>query len=419
MASGGRALGRAVYSVKQGDGAGDGMSTAAAVFEMPASAAGGVGVGAAAGPAAPTRAYTITDCPEPLRFWLRWDPGYSRGNMVVQTVSSNLLSGAFVGFPLFTAVTNSVVIGAVMFAVSIAAIFVNLTTKNTHPDALRFYVEHPAAALRIARATKSTAIWSTGVHVVRSSIFWVFIIEPSSRTGALSTIGVPPTTTAVLFWVGLASGSVFNFMNLLFGHVAQEVAKAWKIKITEYFGHVAQELLAVHKGTANVMARLAEEQKSVEAFALRMNRVQAANAGGIALLFTWVVVLMLCLALPSDAKDETTRYIRLGLLGTMACMFFRFLITFLRALTSVNEHWQREKRRFLNDARVQQLVGAHGVYHFDRFDVWLEEHELSALRAFGVRVTLELQRSLASVLITTFVFGLYFILREELRGLLA
>ena len=363
------------------------------------------------------RSYTFADCPEPLRFWLRWDPGYSWGNMIIQTVSQNILNTAFVSFPFMAAVTNSVVIGAAMSAFNIASIFANLGMKNTHPDALRFYAEHPAAAVRIAQACKSASVGTTCFHVVLNSIAWVFLIEPSSRAGALSTIDIPPTTMAVLFWVGLVSGSAFNFMNQIQGVLSVEASKVWKSKITEYFGHVAQELLTVHKGTVNVMARIAEEQETVETFALGMNRVLAAINMQSVLLLSFVVVVMLCMTLPSDA-DETTRYIQLGLLGPLACICFRYFISFLRAMTSVNEHWQREKRRFLNDARVQQLVGAHGVYHFDRFDVWLEEHELSALRAFGVRVTVHLQRSLASVLITTFVFGLYFILREELRGLL-
>ena len=87
-------------------------------------------------------------------------------------------------------------------------------------------------------------------------------------------------------------------------------------------------------------------------------------------------------------------------------------------MTAPNFHWEREKRRLLNDARVQHLVGAHGVYAFDRFDTWLEGHELSALRAFGVRITTRLQRNLGSLIATSFVFAMYFILRDELSEML-
>ena len=72
----------------------------------------------------------------------------------------------------------------------------------------------------------------------------------------------------------------------------------------------------------------------------------------------------------------------------------------------------------LNDARVQGLLGANGVYNFERFDHWLAHHELSSQRAFGIRVTQHLQRSLGSLLLSSVAILLYFVLREEIRGLL-
>ena len=72
----------------------------------------------------------------------------------------------------------------------------------------------------------------------------------------------------------------------------------------------------------------------------------------------------------------------------------------------------------MNDARISNLVGPR-VYQWDNFHVWLEGHELSAFKAFGVRVTSQLLRNVGSLLVSTFAIVLYILLREELRGFLA
>ena len=91
----------------------------------------------------------------------------------------------------------------------------------------------------------------------------------------------------------------------------------------------------------------------------------------------------------------------------------------LIALTGPNRHWEQEKKRLLNDPRIQSLVGINGKYSFERFDHWLDAHELSALRAFGIPVTLSLTRSAASLLVSAVTIGTYVVLREEMRGLLS
>ena len=102
----------------------------------------------------------------------------------------------------------------------------------------------------------------------------------------------------------------------------------------------------------------------------------------------------------------------------MALFMMIFVITFLRAMTSANHHWEREKKRLLNDARISNLVGPR-VYQWDNFHIWLEGHELSAFKAFGVRITSRLLRNMGSLVVSAFAIVLYVLLREELRGLLA
>ena len=128
--------------------------------------------------------------------------------------------------------------------------------------------------------------------------------------------------------------------------------------------------------------------------------------------------MLAMLGVPSAATGAT-RGVQVGLLVTMSCCMTGFAVRNLVGLTGPNRHWEREKKRLLNDPRIQSLVGINGEYSFERFDTWLDGHELSALRTFGVPVTQHLTRSVGSILVSTFAVVMYFVLREELRDLVA
>ena len=167
------------------------------------------------------------------------------------------------------------------------------------------------------------------------------------------------------------------------------------------------------------MARLAVEQSRVEAFATAMNSMTSTINGLNNLLFVLCALAMLAmLGAPTNATG-TRRIIQVVVLVLMIFVMIISLCKNLIALTGPNRHWEHEKKRLLNDPRIQSSVGINGKYNFERFDHWLDAHELSALRAFGIPVTLSLTRSAASLLVSAVTIGTYVVLREELRGLIA
>ena len=89
----------------------------------------------------------------------------------------------------------------------------------------------------------------------------------------------------------------------------------------------------------------------------------------------------------------------------------------LTGLTKINMVWERGTTRLLNDARIQLLrLNTLGVH--EAFARWLQNHELNAARAGGVKVTLRLLRSSAGAIGSVFILATYLVLRENLSGLL-
>ena len=227
-----------------------------------------------------------------------------------------------------------------------------------------------------------------------------------------------PTVLAIVYWVAFPLQIVANCMSFVSDVLPPLVNTTWKGKISHYLERVAHELLDVETGKVLVMARLAVEQSRAEAFAVNMNEIMSPVNGTMNLLYiVWIFAMLAMLGVPSDATGAT-RGMQVGLLAVMSSLFTVMTIRALVALTGPNRHWESEKKRLLNDPRIQSLVGINGEYTFERFDTWLDGHELSALRAFGIPVTQRLTRSAGSVLVSTFAVVMYVVLREELRGLI-
>ena len=359
---------------------------------------------------------TIEDVPDDtLRLLLRWDVSTSKFNMVCNLTLTLFGPVPWVFF-FFGAITQSMLIGGIIAATMVIWIPIALTLKNGHPAALAFYVSNPEAAKRIGESCKANIISSFFINIVMGILSWIYLVEPWSRTGIFGAHS--HTIAATMYLVSNIAGWACQGFDQVSNFLSKEVSTVWKKKITIYFGKIVEELLDVEAGCTNVMARIAMHQRETEDFARGMATVlSGSNGGGVIFMSCWIFIAVGAIAIPSGATGSE-RGIQIGLLSFMALFMMTFLITFLRAMTSPNYHWEREKKRLLNDARISNLVGPR-VYQWDNFHVWLEGHELSAFKAFGIRVTSRLLRNAGSVLVSTFAIVLYVLLREELRGLLA
>ena len=359
---------------------------------------------------------TIEDVPDKnLRFFLRWDLSTSKLNM-----GCNIVFG-FLGpvpwmFMFFSAITNSLIVGGAIGAAMVCATPLWFSLKNGHPAALAFYVANPGAAKRIGDACRASVISNFTMSTMVSILSWIYLLEPWSQKRIFGAHSY--AIVAALHWSGTIFGPLSGLFNQISIGLPKEVSIVWNKKITTYFEQIVTELLDVENGCKSAMARIAVHQREMEDFARGMSKVMAGINGGMTAFITcWVVITVGAIAIPSEATGSE-RGIQIGILAAMALFNMTFLISFFRAMASANHHWEHEKRRLLNDARISDLVGPR-VYHWEKFDDWLEGHELSSSKAFGVRVTSRLLWNVGSLLVSAFAIVLYFLLREELRSLLA
>ena len=55
----------------------------------------------------------------------------------------------------------------------------------------------------------------------------------------------------------------------------------------------------------------------------------------------------------------------------------------------------------------------------NRFDIWLEQHEIAAVRAFGIKVTMKKLQQATGFIGGLFAVVMYLVLREELRAMMS
>lgn len=359
---------------------------------------------------------TIEDTAKALRFWLKIDAGRNKCNSVL--FSFLWFANILWCFLFFSAITDSVTIGSVLGALCIPWMVPAISAKHNKPAALAFFIDNPEAAERIAKACSD--YWKSNVvmSLAFSLLCWIFFLGPFAEKKPFGEHSV--AISATMFWVGWPLAQLSNCMCYLGDTVPVEVSKVWNTKITEYMEGIVQTLLDVEKGKSANFERLADAQSKVELFARNMNSILSTPNGLNNLLYIiWVFTMLALLAFPSNSSSSTYHTVQIGLLSFMSLAMSGFFTLQLVAITSPNRHWEKEKNRLLNDVRLQSLLGANGLYKFERFDQWLAQHELSSQRAFGIRVTQRLQRSLGSILMSSVAILLYVVLREEVRGLLS
>ena len=94
-----------------------------------------------------------------------------------------------------------------------------------------------------------------------------------------------------------------------------------------------------------------------------------------------------------------------------------FFCTSMYVVAKPSMVFEEYKRSLLNDIRVVDANVKRG-WTQEQFHHWLEQHNLSAAVAFGVKVTGAKMRSIGGFVTTVLGVILYFLLREELRDLL-
>lgn len=195
------------------------------------------------------------------------------------------------------------------------------------------------------------------------------------------------------------------------------IAKSWNMEIKKYIEKIEAILLTYNmengKTKDDTLKAISVEQKKVENWAIQVNTGVSANNGFKAIMYlgqpTLFIVFAAVLQMNNADGANSLKIIVLVVMGFLMMLFF---ISFLSALTQPNKVWNRLVKKSLNDSCIQYKI----VECFDtRFDLWLNNHELNAQRAFGFKITNLVLTRTASLIGSAFTIIIYLIMREELK----
>ena len=134
----------------------------------------------------------------------------------------------------------------------------------------------------------------------------------------------------------------------------------------------------------------------------------------ITVFFLSVCFIILSFVLQMTNQDGSNTW-KIAILTVFSCLLFFY--GFLRALNNFskqNKIWTKESNLVLNDPllqyRIKEMFGSRAS-----FKEWLDSHELSAARVFGIKFTRDLLLRFGTGCFSAFTIVLYLLIREELQ----
>ena len=358
---------------------------------------------------------TLEDLPPVLRFCVAYNAGGSGCCIKLVFFAGSALNSAF-PFLIFASATGSLAIGVAFSVLAFLSNGGSMVGPNYPKSPLLLAVLH-AQADEMGKAVKGFLVITTVFFsAIVMPVAFLFLITPN----IINTRMLGPESYTISLALAIASCLSMpvvlpmSALSVLFEKVQLE----WCKRIDIYLRQVQGRLLKIADGADSpeeVIASLAELQEENEAWAREMNG-EYSTLNGVSALNTlaWSFLPLAMIAVPTDAD---TRLAQVIVLSCFAAFFQLIFVSQLTGLTKVNMAWDRGTARLLNDARIQLLrlntLGVHGA-----FASWLQNHELNAARASGVKVTLKLLRSSAGAIGSLFILATYLVLRENLSGLL-
>eukprot|EP00949_MAST-11_sp_MAST-11-sp1_P003684 g3684.t1 len=332
-----------------------------------------------------------------------------------------------VGFAVFCSITESIVVGttiSVLGLLSSLSAFKFIGFEKPSSDAATQKIKMQLLFENVERYKNKIKANLVMGFVTLNCIFlpvayFALVFPKMGAGGSMNYILKEKASWAL--WLGFAlgevSGTINNIMMVLQEPTMECCSETWARKLQAYVANVHEILveLSSSKDTlkeTQAMAAIAAEQKKVESWAKVMNKLFQDYYGlGLVLTLLWVFVPMLVLAL----NPAVSSVAEVGTLAFMSLMFLGFFAMTLSSTTKPNIAWNQAVTSMLYDARVQNL---NVQLVQNRFQPWLDSHEINASRAYGMKVTVRGLQRLLTTVASLFTVLMYFILREELRTML-
>ena len=372
-----------------------------------------------------TQTITINDLSYILQLAVKFNASSSSSSKCFCVISSMCIFGF--PFLLFTAATRSLTIGLVLGSAGALSNLIALANPN--------YMD-PKNALLLKIMHENTAKFEASIKgmVLGLTIFFTLIFFPM----VMYFLVIPVVAEGLLLgpnsyiicWILMPLSVIGNYciscsssLQMIFS----EVQTVWNQRIESYLKQVREKLLDLDSDVESdskehslkhIMNDIAHIQEKNEQWARSINSAFATTNGiTIVVPGIWVFLPLIELAF-TTADSSSERVIQVIMLCLFSSLFMVFFVMNLNSVTKPNRMWTSATVRLLNDARIQLLLlGKLGSNN--RFEIWLDQHELAAVRGLGgIKITVNKLRQASGFVGSLFALVMYLVLREELRGMM-
>lgn len=262
------------------------------------------------------------------------------------------------------------------------------------------------------------------VYVITSSMFLApgisALSNPSSKNYTLYG-----DQTYLLIYIQIATVpflNLFYIAGMRFNRIViKYISRTCKKKIEEYIKKIRDTLLIFDVENGNkekCWQDIYEVQKDVEQWAHDINKSMSTSNGVQLLLNLTITTIMILLTsiLQLGNKDGKSTW-KILLTAFIGVLFLAMFIRSLNEMTKPNTMWEKNCKIMLNDSRIQfRIYKTFGTRI--TFDKWLNNHELNSQRAFGFKITVSTLVQMSTAVLSIFTIAVYYIMREELRGIM-
>ena len=275
------------------------------------------------------------------------------------------------------------------------------------------------ARMCLVNDTRKQTILLTIQNIIIYVLVVAFLLIPMLSTvdddGADLMLG--PAATKIVLWY-LIVGSFANLpyaaittvfgMYMWFGieHVTEDIIDA-------YIANVRTTMID-DDDAKTIVERIATMQAKADGWGrLKADTLSLLQGTGLAFFIVMTFAFLAMAGIFATNSDATVGGLAFLIFGSTFSYVLTVALLFLA--TMPNRAWTKAQRRVLNDFRLQPVI-ARVLPLPGQFHEWLDTHELSASRLFGVRVTTKGMAQLCSVLGSMVVIFAAIIVRSQILG---
>ena len=286
-------------------------------------------------------------------------------------------------------------IGIAIGSLASISMCVGLVALNAYVTSPVFHELLRSAKTRNAleQESRKNAIGNLLPQLVMVPLIVIYVILPllseDDEDGHVFGTLVRPMVWFMVVSLALQSFVILPLNSPLGQVVPVENAKFTTTLIENYMENVRATMLASddveEQPTRAMFDRLSKHQARVESWAHHLSDgLSTSNGVMLVMMVTWTFLPVVLLGL--HVGSSTFGAGGIAMLSFLTLTFFFGFTQMLRAVTIVNRTFIRQKIRTLNDARLVPVIERSFRFR-NHFIEWLDTHEISATRAFGIRVT--------------------------------